>query len=148
MQGTPKPPAPGAESTEWGALRTAPLTALMKTSSLLTLVLWLPFVSGPALAADLTGVFIFSCDSAGNPAGNLVWDTRGLDSDFYKVWLTPGEPEGNPDGLTASFINGPDWGHAPINLALPEGQHQFTMFFEDNGAWPFFAVIFFFAANT
>jgi len=121
---------------------------LMKTSSRISLLLWLSLAGGYARAGQLTGVMVFSCDSAGNPAGNFVWDTRGLDSDFYKVWLTSGVPGGRPDGLTASFINGPDWGHAPINLTLNEGPNQFTIFFEYNGPWPFFAVNLFFESNA
>jgi len=120
----------------------------MKTSSLLSLLMCLAVAVGHAPAAHLTGAMVFSCDSAGNPAGNFVWDTRGLDSDFYKVWFSPGLPAGNPDGLTAAFINGPDWAHAPINLTLDEGQNQFTLSFEYNGPWSFFAVNLFFDSNT
>jgi len=120
----------------------------MNTWSLLTPLLCLMVVGGHASSAQLTGAMVFSCDSAGNPAGNFVWDTRGLDSDFYKVWITPGLPEGNPDGLTAAFINGPDWAHAPLDLTLVKGQNHFTLFFEYNGAWPFFAVNLFFNSNS
>src|SRR5205823_7645186 len=121
---------------------------VMKTSSLLTLVLYCVCAAERASAAQLTGVMVFSCDAAGNPAGDFIWDTRGLDSDFYKVWLTPGTPAGSPDGLTAGFINGPDWARAPINISLNEGPNPLTLFFEYNGPWPFFAVNLFFDGNT
>ncbi len=91
---------------------------------------------------------VFSCDSDGNPAGDFVWDTRGFSSDFYKIWLTRGVPQGEPDGLRAPFINGPDWGEAPINVPLEEGRYQFTMFFQHNGAWRAFALHLFFDNET
>jgi hypothetical protein len=94
--------------------------------------------------ARLTGVMVFSCDSAGNPAGDFIWDTRGSDSDFYKVWLSPGLPGGVPDGLGAAFINGPDWAQAPIDLTLNDGEYQFTVFTEYNGPWHHFAINLFF----
>src|SRR5262245_21079793 len=99
-------------------------------------------------AASLTGVMVFSCESRGNPAGNFVWDTRGSSSDFYKVWLTRGVPQGLPDGLTGGFINGPTWGAAPINLAINEGTNQFTIFVQENGPWSDFALHLFFESNT
>ena len=109
-------------------------------------VLWL--VGGRSWAANLSGVMVFSCDSEGNPAGNFVWDTRGLSSDFYKVWLTRGVPQGAPDGLTAGFINGPRWDSAPIDIPLEEGTNQFTMFFQHNGEWSDFALHLFLDGST
>ena len=120
----------------------------MKTSSLLALLLYCVCVADRASAAQLTAVMVFSCDAAGNPAGDFIWDTRGLDSDFYKVFLTPGTPGGSPDGLTAGFINGPDWAHAPINISINEGPNPLTLFFEYNGPWSAFAVNLFFDGNT
>jgi hypothetical protein len=99
-------------------------------------------------AASLTGAMIFSCDPAGNPAGNFVWDTRGLASDFYKLWLTRGVPQGDPDGLMGGFINGPTWEVAPIGLVLEEGTNRFTVFFQHNGNWPAFALHLFLESNT
>jgi hypothetical protein len=113
---------------------------------------WICFVlvlfSARVWSASLTSVMIFSCDSSGNPAGDFIWDTRGLSSDFYKVWLTRGTPQGEPDGLTGGFINGPSWGEAPINLVLEEGTNQFTVFFQHNGDWPAFALHLFLESNT
>ncbi|HEU0008396.1 MAG TPA: hypothetical protein VFT34_01125 [Verrucomicrobiae bacterium] len=113
---------------------------------------WICFVlalcSARVWAASLTSVMIFSCDSSGNPAGNFIWDTRDLSSDFYKVWLTRGTPQGEPDGLVGGFINGPSWGAAPINLVLEEGTNQFTVFFQYNGDWPAFALHLFLESNT
>ena len=108
----------------------------------------LAIFSARGSAASLTGVMVFSCDSEGNPAGNFVWDTRGQSSDFYKVWLTRGLPQGDPDGLAGGFINGPGWGAAPINLVLPEGTNRFTMFFQHNGDWAAFALQLFLESNT
>jgi hypothetical protein len=105
-------------------------------------------LAGRGWAASLTGVMVFSCDSGGNPAGNFVWDTRGLSSDFYKVWLTRGVPQSVPDGLTGGFINGPAWAAAPINLVLEEGTNQFTVFVQHNGHWPAFALHLFLESNT
>jgi hypothetical protein len=104
----------------------------------LAAVVWAAF---DAHAARLTAVMVFSCDEDGNPAGNFVWDTRGSDSDFYKVWLTRGAP---PDSLAASIINGPAWSQAPIDIELAEGTHQLTMFFQHNGPWRAFAANLFF----
>jgi hypothetical protein len=95
--------------------------------------------------AALTGVMVFSCDSQGNPAGDFVWDTRGSDSDFYKLWLAPG---GEGDGLDALFINGPSWAEAPVNIPLAHGDNQFTVFFEDNGDWPAFGLNLFFDGDV
>src|SRR3954447_26057148 len=81
-------------------------------------------------AANLTGVMVFSADSTGQPAGDFVWDTRGSVSDMYKIFLTAGEPNGTPDGLTGSFINGPTWALAPLNSPLAEGTNRFTVFFQ------------------
>ena len=105
-------------------------------------------MSGRSWAASLTSVMVFSCDSSGNPAGNFIWDTRGLDSDFYKLWLTRGIPGGEPDGLTGGFINGPAWGAAPINLLLEEGTNRFSLFFQHNGDWNAFALHLFLESNT
>jgi hypothetical protein len=101
-----------------------------------------------ASAARLTAVMVFSCDENGNPAGDFVWDTRGLDSDFYKIWLTRGTPDGTPNGLTGPFFNGPDWAQAPIDVTLEEGTNNFTMFFQYNGPWRGFALHLFFDDNT
>src|SRR5437867_2565957 len=111
----------------------------MKVSLLLSLVSYLT-LAAETYAGQLTGIIVFSCDPAGNPAGDFVWDTRGLDSDFYKVWVTSGMPADRTDGLTAPFINGPGWFRAPVNLSLPDGTNQFTLFFEYNGSWPQFAM--------
>lgn len=94
----------------------------------------------PPPGPRLTAAFVFSSDTSGNPAGNFVWDTRGTDSDFYKAYLTSGTPGGTPDGLTAPFINGPDWARTPINISLQEGTNKFTMFFQHNGDWGHFAL--------
>ena len=91
-------------------------------------------------AANLTGVMIFSVESTGQPAGDFVWDTRGSVSDMYKIFVTAGEPQGTPDGLTGSFINGPTWALAPLNSPLTEGTNRFTVFFQHNGDWPAFGI--------
>jgi Ig-like domain-containing protein/PKD domain-containing protein len=96
----------------------------------------------------LTGAFTFSCDHDGSPAGDFAWDTRGLESDYYKVWLTRGTPGGSPDGLTSDFVNGPDWAHAPLNIPLQEGTYEFTIFFQDNGPWPTFGLNLFFQDSS
>jgi hypothetical protein len=101
-------------------------------------------LSSRAHAANLTAVFVHSCDAEGNPAGDFVWDTRGSSSDFYKIFITRGTPGGGADGLTAPFINGPTWALAPINIALEEGTNEFTMFFQHNGPWRAFAINLFF----
>jgi hypothetical protein len=117
----------------------------MKSLTRVYLVLLLFTLHAPA--AQLTGIMVFSCDADGNPAGDFVWDTRGSDSDFYKIWLTSGVPDGSPNGLTSAFINGPSWALAPINVDLPEGRHDFTMFFQYNGPWHTFALHLFFDNN-
>jgi hypothetical protein len=104
-------------------------------------------VGSVSSATELTALMLFSCDSDGNPAGDFVWDTRGLDSDFYKVWIAPGAPGGSPDGLTAPFINGPTWDLAPIRLPLGASTNQFTVFFQHNGPWPAFALNLFFEGD-
>jgi hypothetical protein len=98
-------------------------------------------------AANLTAIFIHSCDEQGNPAGDFVWDTRGSASDFYKIFVTRGTPGGSPDGLVAPFINGPTWALAPINIPLEEGTNEFTVFFQYNGPWRAFAINLFFDSN-
>ena len=105
--------------------------------------------SGGAIptAAVLSGAFLFSSDPAGNPSGNLAWDTRGLDSDYYKIWLSSGSPHGNPDGLTAAFHNGPSWAAAPLHLRLTEGTNRFTLFFQHDGGWPTMGLNLFFNSN-
>jgi hypothetical protein len=97
---------------------------------MLSLVAVLAF-TGSAAGARLTGLMVFSCDSRGNPAGDFIWDTRGLDSDFYKLWLS--DDEGN-------WLNGPGWETAPIDVSLGAGEHSFTIHFENNGPWHSFAV--------
>jgi len=97
--------------------------------------------------ANLTAVFVHSCDADGNPAGDFVWDTRGSDSDFYKIFLTRGTPRGDPDGLAGRFINGPTWAEAPINIPLEPGTNEFTVFFQFNGPWRAFAISLFFDDN-
>jgi RNA polymerase sigma factor (sigma-70 family) len=98
--------------------------------------------------AVLSGAMLFSTDPAGNPAGNLVWDTRGTDSDFYKVWLSQGAPGGNPDGLTTALLNGPQWAAAPIQIRLHEGTNRFTLFFQHDGKWPTMGLNLFFNSNV
>jgi RNA polymerase sigma factor (sigma-70 family) len=97
--------------------------------------------------AILSGAMLFSTDQAGNPAGNLVWDTRGADSDFYKVWLSQGSPRGTPDGLTGAFQNGPQWAAAPLHIRLNEGTNRFTLFFQHDGIWPTMGLNLFFNSN-
>lgn len=105
-------------------------------------------VAGPiATDAVLTGAFLFSADAAGNPAGNFAWDTRGRDSDFYKVWVSQGSPKGVPDGLTAAFLNGPEWAAAPLHTRLNEGTNRFTLFFQHDGMWPTMGLNLFFNNN-
>src|SRR5687767_11228734 len=93
---------------------------LMKTGSTahrFGLVLILAFASIlPVQGAQLTGVFAFSTDEGGNPAGDFVWDTRGPESDFYKIFVASGGIGDDPDGLTNSFINGPTWALAPVDV--------------------------------
>jgi hypothetical protein len=123
----------------------------MKTmAQRLSVVAAMAFLGGASLssATELTALMLFSCDADGNPAGNFVWDTRGSDSDFYKVWLTQGVPGGAPDGLTGPFINGPTWAMAPIRLPLSAGTNQFTVFFQHNGPWPAFALNLFFEGDS
>ena len=96
-------------------------------------------------AANLTALFVFSTDAEGNPAGDFAWDTRGLDSDFYKVFIAPGEPGSHHS--QASFINGPMWAQAPIDLSLKTGKNKFTLFFQANGPWDRFGVNLFFDGN-
>lgn len=105
------------------------------------------FLSPTARAANLTSVFVYSCDADGNPAGDFVWDIRGLSSDFYKIFVTRGTPGGSPDGLSAPFVNGPTWALAPINIPLEEGTNEFTLFFQYNGPWHSFAINLFFDSN-
>jgi hypothetical protein len=93
---------------------------------------------------NLTALMLFSCDADGNPAGDFIWDTRGSDSDFYKVFVTRGTPGGSPDGLAGAFLNGPEWAAAPIDLALEPGTNQFSMFVQNNGPWHAFALNLFF----
>jgi RNA polymerase sigma factor (sigma-70 family) len=108
-----------------------------------------PVTRQPVMSsAFLTGAMLFSCDEFGNPAGNLVWDTRGADSHFYKIWLSRGTPRGNPDGLTGPFLNGPAWEAAPIDLPLEEGTNQFTVFYQSDGLWPTMGLNLFFNGNA
>ena len=90
--------------------------------------------------ARLFAAFVFSCDPDGDPAGNFVWDTRGLDSDFYKVFLS--------DGVAGPFINGPSWAEAPLDLKLKQGENHFTIWFQANGPWDHFAINLFFDDAT
>jgi hypothetical protein len=108
---------------------------------------FLGVVGPPLQGANLTAVFIHSCDDQGNPAGDFVWDTRGTSSDFYKIFVTRGIPGGLTDGLVAPFVNGPSWDLAPINIALEEGTNEFTVFFQYNGPWRAFAINLFFDSN-
>jgi RNA polymerase sigma factor (sigma-70 family) len=101
----------------------------------------------PMSAAVLSGAMLFSVDSQGNPAGNFVWDTRGADSDFYKVWWSRGTPGGAPDGLVTAFVNGPSWAAATLHIPLREGTNQFTLFFQHNGRWPTMGLNLFFNTN-
>ena len=89
-----------------------------------------------AASVRLTTIFAFSSDSEGNPAGNFVWDTRGLDSDFYKVFLS--------NGLAGPFLSGPTWAEAPIDIKLRQGENHFTLWFQANGPWDHFAMNLFF----
>ena len=89
-----------------------------------------------AAQVRLSTIFVFSSDEAGNPAGNFVWDTRGLDSDFYKVFLS--------DGVAGAFLNGPTWAEAPVDLRLKRGENHFTLWFQANGPWNHFAMNLFF----
>lgn len=122
----------------------------MKTSRLTTTALSLlatTLLAADASAANLTAVFVHSCDENGNPAGDFVWDTRGSISDFYKIFIARGTPESRPNGLEAPFINGPTWAQAPIDIALEEGTNEFTIFFQQNGPWHAFAINLFFDNN-
>ena len=96
--------------------------------------------SARAANANLTGIFVFTSDEQGNPAGNFVWDTRGLDSDFYKIFLS--------DGLAGPFLTGPTWAEAPVDIKLRPGEHHFTIWFQANGPWNHFAMNLFFDDNT
>lgn len=89
---------------------------------------------------SLTAIFVFSSDGQGNPAGNFVWDTRGLDSDFYKIFLTR--------GLDGPFLTGPTWAEAPVDIKLKNGENHFTIWFQANGHWSHFAMNLFFDDNT
>ena len=95
-------------------------------------------------AAVLTGVFVFSCDEEGNPAGDFVWDTRGVDSDFYKVWLAHDAPGNDPGTISTDFVHGPDWANAPLNLPLEKGPNRFALYFQNNGPWTHFGINLFF----
>jgi hypothetical protein len=119
----------------------------MRALSLVWVWLMTSLLAWSTHGANLTAVFVHSCDADGNPAGDFVWDTRGSDSDFYKIFITRGTPQGNPDGLTAPFINGPTWALAPINIPLEPGTNEFTIFFQFNGPWPAFAINLFFDNN-
>jgi hypothetical protein len=101
------------------------------------------FAVNHSRAAELTGVFVFSCDEDGNPAGDFVWDTRGLDSDFYKVWLALVEP-GHGHETIGQFVHGPTWAEAPLSFPLEKGQNRFALFFQNNGPWTHFGINLFF----
>ena len=96
--------------------------------------------SAHAAPVRLSTIFVFSSDTAGSPAGDFVWDTRGLDSDFYKVFLS--------DGLAGPFLSGPTWAEAPIDIKLKQGENHFTLWFQANGPWDHFAMNLFFDDHT
>ena len=113
---------------------------LLKTLACLCLII----LTTKAARADhvyLTGLMLFSCDEAGNPAGDFVWDNRGLDSDFYKVWIA--------DAESSHFLNGPSWADAPVSLALKPGENDYILVFQANGPWDSsFGINLFFDGST
>ncbi len=83
-----------------------------------------------ALLTNLTGLLSFSTDSGGSETGGQVWDTVPGAGGFYDLFVAPGTPNGNPDGLTSPFINGPSDAQASINIPLQPGENMFTIFGE------------------
>jgi len=87
-----------------------------------TLVISLP--QGPP--SHLTAILGHSSSPAGGLFGYAIWDT--LPGGFFNLFLAPGEPGGNPDGLTAPLINGPTDADVAINIALQPGTNTYTIF--------------------
>src|SRR6266511_3575365 len=76
----------------------------------------------------MSGATLFSADTSGAHVGGLVWDTMPDNLGFWNLWFTSGTPGGSPDGLTGSFLNGPDDSRAGINLPLSPGIYEYTIF--------------------
>jgi len=60
--------------------------------------------TGSAHGATLTAVAAFSADADGNATGSQVWDTFGPGF-FWNLWVSPGAPQGSPDGLSSPLLN-------------------------------------------
>jgi len=96
------------------------------------------------ISKGLSGLMVFTCDANGYVASSNVWDTRGPDSGFNKVFVTKGTPD-TPEGLNGPFLNGPTSTNAHLSLKLDPGENKFTIFFQTNGALPgFFGMNLFF----
>src|SRR5207237_281508 len=74
----------------------------------------------------------------------LVWDTRAAAENYWDLFIASGSPNGSPDGLTASFLNGPTDAQAGINLTLNPGTNRFTILAEQAGADPSYGINLFF----
>ncbi len=86
----------------------------------------------------LTALTMLSTDSSGSEAGFQYWDTSsGGANSVFNLWIVPGTPGGNPDGLTGSFLNGPSDSQVPINIPLYPGVNQFTVYGQAGSVNPF-----------
>ena len=83
--------------------------------------------TGSAHGATLTAVAAFSADADGNAAGSQVWDTFGPGF-FWNLWVSPGAPQGSPDGLSSPLLNGPTDAQAVLVYPLRAGRNRFTVF--------------------
>lgn len=83
--------------------------------------------TGSAHGATLTAVAAFSADADGNAVGSQVWDTFGPGF-FWNLWVSPGAPQGSPDGLSSPLLNGPTDAQAALVYPLRAGRNRFTVF--------------------
>jgi len=100
------------------------------------------------LEVKLSTILLFSTDSTGSDSGFQYWDTRPDPNGFFDIWIAPGFPGGEPNGLTESFLNGPSGSQVPVSLLLNQGTNRFTIFGESGPVRNFHGMNLFFDGHT
>jgi uncharacterized protein (TIGR03437 family) len=91
------------------------------------------------LSPRLTGLHLFTSDSAGNATGG-GWYTYVPNDGKYVLGVAQG-------GLDAPFINGPNRDDASISILLSPGTYTFSIFNTGGSAPPYFGLNLFFDGN-
>lgn len=97
----------------------------------------------------LSGATAFIADENGTfgQAGTDRWNTLGGDQ-IGNLWIAPGSPIGNPDGLKKKFINGSTDAQANISIKLVSGIKKFTIYGNDGTPIYYHGLNLFFDSNT